>query len=181
MNLILFKRLMKEGISKQDSFEWYMFLEICSIYLKRHNIKNPIIMELGIEKNKQKRFWEQIFRADYIGDIMEIPIALRKSILKKELKGKPINILFINGNHHYETVKEDFKMFSPLCSDIIAFHGIETFRYKKREVAEVWRFWDNLKLGRIKGAEEYKDYPSLSIHKRRPKGCQRGIGVIVKK
>ncbi len=180
MNLTLFKKFMKEDISKQDSFEWYMFLEICSTYLKKHNIKNPVVVELG-KKDSQKRTWEQLFGADYTGDIMETPISIRQTILKKELKRRLINILFINGDHHYEAVKEDFKMFAPLCNGIVAFHGIETFRHKKREVAEVWRFWDDLRLGRIREAEEYKDYPALSIHKRRPKGCQRGIGVILKK
>lgn len=180
MNLTLFNKFMKADIPKQDSFEWYMFLEICSIYLKKHNIRNPVVVELG-KKDSQKRFWEQLFRADYIGDIMETPVHLRQSILRKELKENLINILFINGDHHYEAVKEDFRMFAPLCNGIIAFHGIETFRYKRRTVAEVWRFWDNLRSGRIKGAEEYKNYPILSIHKRRSTGCQRGIGVIMKK
>ncbi len=180
MNLVLFKKFMKEDISKQDSFEWYMFLEICSIYLKQHKIKNPVVVELG-KKDSQKRTWEQLFGAHYTGDIMETPAPLRQTILKKELGRKSINILFINGNHHYEVVKEDFKMFAPLCNGIIALHGIETFRYKKREVAEVWRFWDDLRLGRIRGAEEYRNYLTLSIHKRRPKGCQRGIGVMFKK
>ena len=180
MNLTLFKKFMKEDISKQDSFEWYMFLEICSTYLKKHNIKNPVVVELG-KRDSQKRFWEQLFNAHYTGDIMEMPMSLRQSILKKELGRKLINILFINGDHRYEAVKEDFKMFAPLCNGIIAFHGIETFRYKKREVAQVWKFWDDLRLGRIKNAAEYRDYPVLSIHKRRPKGCQRGIGVILKK
>lgn len=194
MNLTLFYKLMRDGELTQHSREWRIFLELCSLYLKKHRatIKDLIVVELGVKGNAQKKFWEQLFGAEHIGinisDKLGTPDILGESddpktlkMLKSKLKNRMISILFIDGDHHYESVKGNFEMYSPLCSDIIAFPGIETFRYKKRMVAQVWKFWDELKLGRVSGAEQYKDYLSLSIHKRRLRGCQKGIGMIMKK
>lgn len=147
--------------------EWLVFLRICDTYLKSHKIKNPVVVEVGIEES-MKKFYEQVFEAEYI---------TFTDLLKDEQK---IDILSIGGGY-CERVKRDFEMFSPLCTGIIAIHGIESCRHKKRKTAEAWKFWDELKLETAKGAKKYENFLFITIHKKRIKGNQRGIGVIIKK
>jgi len=189
MNYELFDKLMKP---KPFQFrpEWRTFLEICEAYLKRHEIKNPIVVELGIWRDRQRKFYEKFFGAHYIGidfsNIQGTPDILGNThdpktldALKKRLKGRPINILFIDGGHSYEDVKEDFETYSPLCTDIIALHDIESYRYLKGKRTKVWKFWDKLKIKVRKGMKGYRHLLLISIHQYR--GGNMGIGVIIKK
>jgi len=176
MNLGLFDELMKKKPEQQQS-EWWIFLEICEAYLKKHEIKNPIIVELGIYDNRQKSFWEKLLMVEHIG----IDISSRRSVpdilgnthdpktlkmLKEKLKGRLINILFIDASHNYESIKKDFELYSPLCSDIIAFHDT---KLRKREVG---KFWDEMKI-------KHKDFLFLSIYQHRKSRIQMGIGVMI--
>ena len=168
MNLKLYNELIDSNLG-QHFPEWKMFLQICEAYLKEHNIENPIVVELGTWRNIQKRFWEQLFGAIHIGidhsrkrgrpDIYaEIHSPGTMKILKEKLNGRPINILFIDADHSYEAVKKDFEVFSPLCSDIVVFHDINSCRYDENKEIEVWKFWDELKLKAYNGEGEYKNF-----------------------
>jgi len=186
MNLELFNMLMKLPPS-QEPGEWKTFLEICESYLKEHEIKNPVVVELGIYKNLQKRFYEQLLGADHIGidtkTIRAIPDIIGNTrddetlkMLKKRLNGRLINILFIDANHWYENVKKDFEMYSPLCDDIIALHDIDINRHRKKGANRcVWKFWDELRKAAILGTGEYADCLFVAI------GKKMGIGMIIKK
>ena len=193
MNLELFNDLMKER-PEQHRYEWWMFLEICEIYLKKHKIENPIVVELGAYNNCQKKFYEQLFGAKHIG----IDIKRRRcipdihgsthdpktlEILKEKLGGRPINILFIDANHRYEGVKGDFEIYSPLCSDIIALHDIESSRYQVCRRTQVWKFWDELKKKSLTVGGELEKFLFLSIHQHCSDGnkWEMGIGMIIKK
>lgn len=189
MNLELLNELMKQRPS-QHLPEWRMFLEVCEAYLKRCKIKNPIIVELGVWKNRQKKFYEQLLEAEHIGidfsdkrctpDILgNLHHSKTMEMLKEKLRGRPINILFIDASHFYGNVKKDFELYSPLCKDIIAIHDIESCRYIERKKHEVWKFWDELKTRAHKGMEEYKDFLFLSIYQHRVSNM--GIGMIIKK
>jgi len=196
MNLELFDELMKQGLPSQHPSEWKAFLEICESYLNNHKIKNPIVVELGLFDGKQKEFYKQLLGAEYIGisinsrrcipDICgstHDPEILKK--LKEKLNGRLINILFIDAGHGYEDVKEDFEMFSPLCSDMIVLHDIESRRYDglTRRRSEVWKFWDELRLAAYRGIEGYRNFLFLSIYQHMParRLIQMGIGIIIKK
>lgn len=178
MNIELFNKLMEQRPFVNPN-EWKMFLEICETYLKKYAIKDPIVVELGIYKNKQKKFYEQLLKAKHIG----IDITRKRhpdihgdthdsrtlQALKEKLKGKSINILFIDADHSYESVKKDFEIYSPLCSDIIALHDIHVGRHQNKiEGVEVWKFWDEL-------IREDKEFSFISIDE------EEGIGIILKK
>ena len=192
MNKQIFNSLMKVRGLKQEPWEWRTFLEFCSTYLKNNKIKNPVVVELGVLNNRQKEFYEQLFGATHIGiDISKdrsIPDILgdthdRKILeaLKKKLKGRSIDILFIDAGHTYDDIEMDFGLYTPLCDGLVVIHDIETYRNTGRKSAQVWKFWDEVKLGAHKETEEYKDYPFIELFHRRTRGNQRGIGIIVKK
>lgn len=180
MNLELFDKLMELPLA-QNRYEWQTFLEFCELYLEKHKIKNPIVVELGTYRDAQKQFYEQLLGAQHIGidSSGRSKADIRRNthdqktleILKAKLTGKPIDILFIDASHWYEDVKRDFEIYSSLCNGIIAFHDINHGRYrKKRANWEVWKFWDELKAN-----PSMKDYLFSSIEE------ATGIGIMIRK
>lgn len=192
MNLELYHELMTTGHSsvrkcgpRQRRDVWKMFLQICETYLKEHRVKNPIAVELGIYRNHQKKFYNKLLNMDHIGIDIEDnrgkPDILGDThdpetvkTLKSKLKGRTINILFIDANHSYDDVKKDFEMYSPLCNGIIAIDDINLSRHriKKRKRHGVWAFWDEIKL-----SENHDDHLFLSIGQERDNS---GLGMIIK-
>ncbi len=72
--------------------------------------------------------------------------------LKRILKGKHLDFLFIDGDHSYKGVKKDFEMYSPLVKrgGIVAFHDIA---YSLSNINEVYKFWEEIKQN-----YEYEEY-----------------------
>lgn len=194
MDLELFNKMMKAGSNpSQHSPEWWAFLEFCESYLKKHKIEHPIVVELGSWRGRARKFYEVFLNAEYIGidwssrrmpDILgdtRDSETLRK--LKDKLKGRSINILFIDASHVYENVKSDYETYGPLCSDIIALHDIELGRHQNIRTRTVWKFWDELKDRIYNGEEGYENLLILSMHHYKGTGdkSQPGTGVVVKK
>jgi predicted O-methyltransferase YrrM len=61
------------------------------------------------------------------------------------LRGREIDFLFIDGDHTYAGVKQDFELYRPLIGKhgLIALHDIAPRPDEPR--IEVWRFWQELK------------------------------------
>ena len=68
--------------------------------------------------------------------------------IKQLLSGKPLDLLFIDGDHRYEGVRADFEMYSPLVAEggLIGFHDIVPG--PPSEVGGVPKFWEELKQKR---------------------------------
>jgi len=64
---------------------------------------------------------------------------------KSALGGRPVDFLFIDGDHTYEGVKKDFEMYSPLVrkNGIIAMHDIA--EHPKEMKCNVSKFWEEVK------------------------------------
>lgn len=84
------------------------------------------------------------------------------------LNGRQVDYLFIDGDHTYEGVKQDFEMYSPLVRQggMIAFHDIAPDR-SAEPTHFVDRFWNEIKG--IYRSEEFIHNPSQD---------KCGIGVI---
>jgi len=192
MNLELFNELMKIRPS-QHLPEFRTYLELCELYLKRMKIINPLVVELGIYNNAQKKFYEQLLNAEHIGvdasnkrsepDILGNTHDTKTlKALKEKLNGRPIDILFIDAGHEYEDIKKDYKMYAPLCSGIVALHDTELRRNTSRTSAQVWRFWDELKEKGRKAIDGHEDYLFVSLHQRHYENWNKnvGLGIIIK-
>lgn len=197
MNQKLFDELMVKGSGPyQRRVEWEAFLEACDKYLRKYDIKHPVVVEIGTFKNRQKKFWEQLFNAEHIGINInakyEMPDILGDShksetmvTLKQKLRGRAIDILYIDASHRYESVEADFKIYGPLCTGIIGFHDIESGRYEERQERDgVYRFWTDLRTQRYKETKEGEKWLFVSIHQCHFEEKIRrglGIGVIIKR
>jgi len=132
----------------QNAHEWRWFLSFCESYFQAKQIEHPVVVEIGLDKNTQKPFYERLFRARHIG-IDNNPVVKGTDILgdshspqtvdrlKAMLAGQIIDLLFIDGDHIYEGVKRDYELFSPLAPHLIAFHDIVI-------VPSVCKFWQEL-------------------------------------
>jgi predicted O-methyltransferase YrrM len=85
---------------------------------------------------------------------------------KDFFEDKPLDYLFIDGDHTYDGVKQDFEMYSPMVrpGGIIVFHDIVEH---PSSTCKVDKFWAEVKQGR-KHKEFVNDW----------KQGQYGIGVI---
>jgi predicted O-methyltransferase YrrM len=86
--------------------------------------------------------------------------------VKKLFGARPIDLLFIDGDHTYEGVKQDWEMYSPLVRSggLVVFHDISG-NYGDTEVK---KYWDSIRPAY--NHKEYSHYP----------GGKCGIGVLVK-
>ena len=87
-------------------------------------------------------FYKELLEAEYIG-IDIVPKVGDDYILgdsgKKEtfkvlanrLGGRRIDLLFIDGNHTYESCKRDWELYGPITSCIVAIHDILWSQVKK--------------------------------------------------
>ena len=170
--------------------EWAAYLEYVKGYLLLHGITKPIVVEIGILDGAQRRFYEELFGAEYIGlDIdPNAPADIRgdsgtKAVfdqLKKRLNGRMIDVLFIDGLHTYEGVKADYDLYAPLTKHIVAVHDIHTPKLVPGDTVDVIRWWRELLS---KNTED--TVIIIQHHNPRPlhvfNGRPLGIGLIVKR
>ena len=172
----------------QDPYEWLNFLEFTSSYFATRGIPRPLVVEIGIWNGLQRRFYEGLMDAEYIGiDNLKpfAPLTVTESCtvpeivgdshdraivecLKERLAGRPIDLLFIDGDHSYASVKQDYEFYSPLTRHIVAFHDMIGTEGVARFWAELWT------------AE--KNRPFVIFHRDSSADwvLQMGIGLLIK-
>jgi predicted O-methyltransferase YrrM len=91
--------------------------------------------------------------------------------VKEILSGKAIDFLFVDGDHTYVGVRQDFNMYGPLVrkDGLVAFHDVAFHPYAG-PACEVDRFWNE-----IKAAYEHEEFIE------NPKQGWAGIGVLTQK
>lgn len=194
MNLRKFNELMdslgRDGSRlNQHAPEWRTFLEYVSGYFRAREIFRPIVVEIGILDGAQRRFYETLFNAEYIGidiepkgpaDIIgDSADSKTVATLKTILRERPIDLLFIDGWHTYEAVKSDYEIYGPLTKNIIAIHDIHTPPLNLNDPVNVVRLWVE-----ILKTNQRDTLITIQHHNpRRPEefnGRPLGIGLVVK-
>jgi len=170
----------------QNRGEFKNFLLFVDTVFKARGIINPIVVEIGIAYNGQKRFYEELMGAthisidinpqggpDILGDSHD-PETLKR--LKEMLNGRSVDLLFIDGGHLFHEVKQDYQMYEPLASHLVALHDIHLVRWAS-DVSEVNYYWQKLvELEREKTTITFRKYYDCPDQK----PGQMGIGLIVK-
>lgn len=177
MNLAAFRKTI---LPCQSYSEWLVMFEFLENYFHNRGITNPVVIEIGVERGFQKRFYEGFLNARHIGidisdkyskpDILgdsHAPETMAK--LLAMLGGKKANMVFIDARHTYADALQDYETFGPLASDIIAFHDIYA-------IGELARCWEDLQAREKKNP--YIAFMSLGAW--RTEKYQMGIGLIVK-
>ena len=179
MNLQIFDTLMKSHPPIQNGREWQAYLEFIEAYFENREIRNPLIVEVGAGYNKQKEFYKKILDCEYTGidiksesktDIIgdsKSPETLNR--LKEKLKGRPINLLFIDGDHTYEGVKRDYEIYAPLAKDIIVLHDVIIYK------SSVAKFWNEL----IEENKKTRDKTFITIGAWHTETYEMGTGIIL--
>lgn len=92
-------------------------------------------------------------------------------LLREILNGRPVDFLFIDGDHTYEGVRQDFDMYSTLVrpGGLIAFHDI--LPSDAPEGGSVSQLWDEL-------TPLYRTHEFCVPHELRDYGVWGGIGLI---
>lgn len=70
----------------------------------------------------------------------------------KELAGAKVDFLFLDGDHSYDGVKQDFEMYSPLVREggLIGFHDVIESEQNKKTNTLVYKFWQELPASKRK-------------------------------
>jgi hypothetical protein len=131
---MILSKLSKLPAPFQNTNEWRTYLEFVSAYFQNRDITVPTVVEIGVYKNQQKAHYQTFLNARHIGidinpdfhpDICgdsSDPATLTR--LKTMLGGDPIDLLFIDGDHNYSSVRRDYELYSPLVNHITALHDI---------------------------------------------------------
>jgi hypothetical protein len=92
-----------------------------------------------------------------------------KAKLERILEGRPIDLLFIDGDHSYQGVKQDFEMYAPLAN-LVALHDV--LPHPDFPACQVDQLW-----AEIKGTHRTREF--LDPEDNRGWGQWGGIGVVL--
>jgi hypothetical protein len=165
----------------QSASEWKCFLEFADAYFGGLGVLNPVVVEIGVLHNCQKPFYVELLNAEHVGidrgSQAEIvgdsrrPETVEK--LRIRLAGRLIDLLFIDGDHAYASVKSDYEMYGPLTKHIIALHDINGCL---DDVGRLWKEITAIEKDRLLLTIQHYNYLTTGI----TAGNQMGIGLVIK-
>ena len=137
-----FDELWKNAPPGQGKMEFRLFLSFAKAYLAECGIVKPVVVEIGVRRGRQRRFYKELLGADYTGiDIVpkvgddyilgDSGTTETFKALAKRLGGRRIDLLFIDGNHTYDALKRDWELYRPITSCLVAIHDILWSQVKK--------------------------------------------------
>ena len=163
----------------QEPEEWRCYLEFCYAYFQTHEIARPVVVELGIASNRQKKFYQELLNADHIGidnnprrspDILaDTHSKEAKEQLLRTLGRRTIDLLYIDAGHLYEDAKMDLEQFGPMSRHLVAMHDVCHSDPKRPEV-QVKKLWDEICSG-------WTTHTKIAINS---KPNHMGIGILIR-
>jgi hypothetical protein len=160
--------------------EWFGFIQFCQAYFITHRVTNPLVVEIGTHANDQRPFYKKYLNAthvgieidnkysepDILGDSRSPETVIR---LTQLLRGRDIDLLFIDALHDYESVKRDYENYGHMTKHIVAFHDIRSW-------PGVAKYWAELQAD----LEQHTNYRFMDIGVIGVGEYTDGIGLIVK-
>ncbi len=133
----------------QSREEWRLTLEFLEGYFRNRGIEHPVIVEVGIQSNLQKAFYERILGARHIGvdcsDRYSKPDILGDALARPVLQGAldmaggDFDMVFLDAGQHYPEVKGYFDLWGPHAKHVIALHPIFTTPAHPDGTHRLWR------------------------------------------
>lgn len=141
------------------------YYEACRLCERIKKLNPKVILEIGVEKGGTMNLWLQFApNARYVGvdnamhfvtdalkerhkgkiELIEADSRNAGTLerVKEALKGRPVDFLFIDGDHQEDTVRSDFATYAPLVrkGGIIAMHDVQcsTNWLHCKGVSKVW-------------------------------------------
>jgi len=155
----VYNKMYKTTPPSQEKLEYFFYLQFVKQYFLMRGVENPMIVEIGVRGVKQSLYYREFIGGDYLGvDIQDKgrdfviqgdsrDVATVEK-LKDKLKGRAIDLLFIDGDHAYDTVKSDWLLYSPLVKYLVGFHDIcWELDWMPDEIGDnpsVRQFWEEL-------------------------------------
>ena len=186
MRVERFAELWSDGFPPgQQKIEWFLFLKFMSDYWKMNGVNHPIVVEIGIRRGRQKRFWKELGAThlgvdvsdkyaipDIFGDSHDQTTFLRlEARLNMIRPGGKADLLFIDGDHSFLGVKQDFEIYGDLAH-MIGIHDIHCLRCD----VQVNEFWMKL---RKDSAKMEKGFSFMEFFRPHPPD-NYGIGLVLK-
>ena len=183
MDLAHYQKFRKQYGVCQNMVEWQVMLEFFQTYFSNRGIESPIVVELGVERNNQRRYFKEFQNARHIGidwsdkhgkpDILGdalAPETLAKLMVM--LNGEKINLLMAELDLPYDNAQQSYEMYGPLTENIICFHSVCTPN------GGVQMFWQGL-------CDRQDEYLKITMFNQYPKGhefyrVRMGKGILVK-
>jgi predicted O-methyltransferase YrrM len=145
-----------------------------SVYAVDPHVGGPDQEKLGIrDVNTEAEFRENIRRAGVDG--LVIPV-VQASMDAVRGWSKPIGLLWIDGDHRYESVRDDFVFWEPHVVEggILAFHDTYSWEGVRKLVDEIVLRREGLQvLGQLDGILAVRKVPRLGVRDRFKRGVVR--------
>lgn len=170
----------------QQKYEWFLFLNFISDFWAASGIHRPVVVEIGIRRGRQKRFWNELGAThigiditdrycdpDILGNSHDLTTLHRLEARLELLRPDGhADLVFIDGDHSFLGVKQDFEMYADLANSMIGIHDIHCLRCDV-QVNEYW-----LKL-RKQSRDAGKGFTFIEFF--RPEDPNHyGIGLLIK-